>query len=191
LATSERRFPSRREFGRLVLSAAFIIHFWAVLQFLYRLPALRLSLPMPQILAVLAYVLSAALAETLFASFSTAALAAALPRRVLRLHFLPAGVLLVYLSEGWVTAFHYLPALAHGIGMIWRPSNPLHLYLGVLGGIMLSYAALVLRVPYLVRRYPVLRQSVEAFVERVTPLSALFLLADLPAILTVFIRSLT
>ncbi len=191
MATSEQRLPSCREFSRLVLAAAFIIHFWGILQFLYRLPALRLSLPVSEILAVLAYVLSASLVETLLVSLAIAALAAALPRRVLRLHFLPAGTLLVYVSEVWVTAFHYLPTLARGIAVLWQPANPLLLYLGVLGGIMLSYAALVLRLPHLVRAHPALRQSVEAFVERAAPLSALFLLADLPAVFTVLIRNLT
>ncbi|GAB4527246.1 MAG: hypothetical protein Fur0018_12800 [Anaerolineales bacterium] len=189
-AAFRARFPSRREFGALVAAVTAPLNFWAVLQFLNRVPALILRLPTGDILAILAYILSASLLETLLVCSGISLLAALLPRQALRNPFLPSAIAVVYVSILWTIAFHYLPAILAASNAVWPIRNPLLRYLGILGSIIFTYVALILRVPYLVRTRPALQRALDALVERLSVLSALFLAADALSLLVVILRNL-
>lgn len=184
------RFPSRREFGALVLAVAAPLHFWAVLQFLYRLPALVLRLPLNEILALLAYILSAELAETLLLCGALTLLAALLPRNALRNPFLPTTVALVYLSILWMIAFYLLPQIVGGLAALLPTANYYGLLLGTLGTIMFSYAAFVLRLPHLVRMRPRWWRITDALVARLSVFSGMFLALDVISLVLVVFRNL-
>jgi len=184
------RFPSRREFGALVLAVAAPLHFWAVLQFLYRLPALSLRLPLNEILVLLAYILSAELVETLLLCGAFTLLAVLLPRNALRNPFLPTTVALAYVSTLWMIAFYFLPQMVGGLATLLPSANFNDLFLGTLGTLMFSYAALALRLPHLVRIRPKWWRTTDALVARLSVFSGLFLALDVISLVFVVFRNL-
>ena len=184
------RFPSRREFGKLLIGTTTPLHFWAVLQFLYRVPAFILRLSVKDILALLAYVLSAALVETLLVGSAITLLAALLPRGALRNPFMPTTIAVVYTSMLGTLAFQYLAVIAEGVATVLPIHNYLLLYLATLGCILFSYIAVVLRIPHIMRARPALQRAVEALIERLSVLSGLFLAADILSLAVVFWRNL-
>ncbi len=187
--TFESRFPSGGECRRLLLAAAFPIHFWAVFQFLARLPAFLLRLRPGGIWDALAYVLTGALAETAFSVLALVLAAAILPPKALRSAFLPTAALTIYLSAGWAAAFHYATDIAAALTRLISAPDFLTIYLAVLGSILTGYVATVLLVPRLIRARPAVRRGVEAFAERSEVLSTLFLLADAAGVLTVLLHN--
>ncbi len=184
------RFPSRREFLALVLALAAPLHFWAVLQFLYRLPALILRLPLNEILALLAYILSAELVETLLLCGALTLLAALLPRNALRNPFLPTTIALAYLSMLWTIAFYFLPQMLVALAALLPAANFKGLFLGTLGAIMFSYAAFVLRLPHLVRIRPEWWRITDALVAHLSVFSGLFLALDVVSLVFIVFRNL-
>ena len=190
MAIFKQHFPSRQEFGRLVLVTAFPVHFWAIIQFLRHLPALMLHLRPAAIWDVLSYVLGGAFIETVLTAAALTLLAAILPRKLLRAHFLPAASLVVYISAGWAVLFHYAVEITNALTALFAQADFLSVYLYVLGGIMIGYFATVFLVPHLAHTRPGLRRAMEEFAERVEVLSWIFLLADAAGIVTVVLRNL-
>lgn len=185
-----KRFPSRGEFFRLVIAVITPLNFWAVLQFFNRVPALILRLSVRDILALLSYVLSASLLETLSVCLGITLLAAILPRNILRKSFLPSAIAMIYVAILGAITFHYLQEIVTILNKIWPAKNFVLRTLSILGCIMFSYAAILLRIPYWVHSRPALSHITNAWVERLEVLSGLFLAIDVLSLGVVILRNL-
>ncbi len=172
------RFPPRVEYLQLALAVALPIHIWAYLQFFSQASSLVLRLTFLEILHVLAYVLVSSLLDVLVLAGALTLLAAMLPARVMRNHFLAASSLIGLWTCIWAALFQFADRVA-----ILFTKNAAFAYPIVLAVFILIYFVVALPGMNLARSSSLIQKLVSAYIDRVTILSGLFLLLDLLSLL--------
>jgi hypothetical protein len=173
------RPAARDEYTRLFLVVVFPIHIWALINLFEVIPAAILHLSVAQLLGLAAYILVFALLESLviFGVLFLASLV--LPRSFYALQLVPVGTI-------WITCVSISAAVIHLHEKLKLDLNRAY-WAGL--WIFIGLAAAGLATAWAVRS-PRLRTWIGSLVERLSPLSMIYLGLDAIALAIVLARNL-
>jgi hypothetical protein len=108
LATFKKHLPPRQDLLPVFGTVLFPVFSWSIIWFFQKMPGWQPFLSIWDILSILAYGLAFALLESLAVLGLVLILAAILPARVLRAHFVPLGSTLVLGLTFWAIVFQLI-----------------------------------------------------------------------------------
>lgn len=176
-----RPLPSKQQIYLFFLAVLFPINFWAWIGFLRELPSYLLRLPIWNIIGILAYLLTIALVESILLFSFILLLSLLFPP--VRTHFPGLPTIWAYLTILWVLPFHYADSIVGFLpftGQTW--------FIGIwMFALPLSY----LTAAILFQRNHRLDAVILGFLDRLSVLSAVYLVFNAAAVVIVFVRNLT
>lgn len=175
-----RRLPKFREVFMVFLVAIFPIHVWSLITYFHELPAYILRMTATEMLGVLAYILVFSLFESLLVTTIAVLLTFILPRGWLLDRFLVNASILVMVSALWMIPVHYNSMILYELGKLGVREDIFWLLWG--GLYLLAIWDLIM----VARRHVKFSRAVLAFIDRISVLSGIFLVAD---ILSLFIAA--
>jgi hypothetical protein len=176
LATFRDRFASGREVSLLFAACVFPIHVWSILRLLSEVPAWMLRMTAWDLVGAIAYTQTFALIESVLILLGVVFLAAILPARIFRDRLVAQGSVVVFLSSLWAVAVHL------GGDRLWDSGREF------LTWSMLYLASIGLS-SILIHRQPRLQRWVNSAVERLIPLSVIYVCIDVLSITIVAVRN--
>ena len=177
MTTIFSRFPSKRESGLLFVACIFPTHFWSILVFLRKVPALLLRLSLPEILSVFAYTQLYAFLESLFLTLTVGLLLVLFLKNSSQDRFVASGASLGFMISLWVIPIHFQKQIVHSI------PNHLSLFMILIFLWVVSFFAVLIASFQLIQRSSVARSRLRGFIERLSTLSIAYLLIDSVSIL--------
>jgi hypothetical protein len=176
------RLPTRHETWLVFVVSVIPVHIWAWLVILNKVPSYLLSFSFGQIIAVLAYVLSLALFESLLLSLFPIFLAFLLPRRLFLDYFVAQSTLLVATLSAWFMIVQYRIQVVENEPVVKLDPSSYLLALACLG----IFIALAIMLRYL----PRWNTGLLGFADRLSVLSTVYVLIDLCALVIVVLRNI-
>lgn len=184
MSSLRSRLPSRQDLWLSFSATAFLIHFWALLNYLREVPGYMNRLTTGEMMAVLAYVLAFSLLETIAVVLIVTILGAITPRRFLLDRFVPQGIILVYVPGLWVIPIHYQERLKSLI-------DPTSLFYTVaIIAWLLTFLIALVDFSLVFRRYPRFEAGLRTFADKMGVLAGLYLALDVIAIAAILVRNL-
>ena len=172
------RFPSRHATWLAFSSIVFVINVWAIINILRAVPSWILSRTIWEMIGIISYPLAFALLESIVFLIGLVLLAVILPGKLLRDSFAAQGSLAAMLATlGMV--FAHLYGTDFGIWSVRGFGK----YTLILIGVVIASWILV----YFFKR---LRSVIETIAERLTPLSTVYLVLDLIAVIIIVVRNI-
>ncbi len=164
------------------MAIIFPINFWSVIFFFRELPSYILRLTIWDILGVFAYTQIIALLDSLLLLIGLIIPSLFFSPSVRKDHFVPIASAVGYIAMIWIIPYHFLNVLAE-----WSPlflqSWVAWLWVGLF--ILVSGSTV-----YLIQSSSKLRNGILSFIDRITPLSWIYLFSNLASVLIVIIRNL-
>lgn len=176
MATFRDRFPSRREVSLLFAACVFPTHVWSIVRLLHEVPAWILRLSTWDLVGAIAYTQTFALIETAVILLGMVSLAAILPTRIFRDRLVAKGSVFVFVSALWAVVVHL------GAARLWNSGRELLAW-------SMIYLASVGLSCVLVHRQPKLQGWVNSAVERILPLSLIYVCVDVLSVTIVILRN--
>jgi hypothetical protein len=173
-----KRFPSKAEILSVLVACALPVFAWAIVSYLYALPGFLVRLSLWDTIGTASYPLAFALIESLVLLTTLVLLAAILPRRFLKDHFVAFGSAVVLVSSGWMMRANYLRIDLGGMDRVH-----LLMYLA------LYAVSLVISILILVR-FERVEQTLVSIIDRMAVLTYFYLALGLVALVIVLIRNL-
>lgn len=174
----KERLPSLQQAVLVWAVCAFPVFSWAIYQFLEQMPGWLTYLAIWDVLSIFAYVQAFALVESLLIVLALVVLAAMLPGRLLRNHFVSLSTAILILTTLWVLAAQYNDGVLRVL-----PMRTLVLLLG-------AYVVSIIVAFVLVHRYPSLRKGAIALAERFSVLLYLYVPVGLIGLIVVILRNI-
>jgi hypothetical protein len=162
----------------VLAACAFPIHVWAIVRLLNEVPAWRIRLSVWELVGAVAYTLSFALVETALVLLVLICLAFILPAKLLRARFVAQGSMMVFLSSAWAVLTHL------GLAALLSDSR---LFLAWLILLLASLAISYL----LIHWNRKLERAISSLVERLVPLSYLYIGLDFLGVFIVVLRNVS
>ncbi|MCJ7537141.1 MAG: hypothetical protein WA997_05425 [Anaerolineales bacterium] len=178
MAIFKARFPSREEIWITLSSILFLVNVWAIINILRAVPSWILSRTIWEMIGIMSYPLAFALLESILFLIGLIILAVVLPRKILRDNFIAMGSLTALLATlGMILAHLY----GEDFG-IWLVRDFGKYLLLLIGLVLVSWVAV-----YYFKR---LAKTIESVVNRLTPLSTVYLAVDILAVFVILIRNI-
>lgn len=184
MSTLRSRLPSWQDLWLSFSATAFLIHFWALLNYLREVPGYMNRLTSGEMMAVLAYVLAFSLLETVGAVLLITILAAFTPRRFLLDRFVPQSIILIYVPGLWVIPIHYQARLQSVIG----PASMLYTLAVIVW--LLTFVMALVDFSLVFRRHPRFEAGLRAYADKMGVLAGLYLVLDILAAAAIVVRNL-
>jgi hypothetical protein len=184
MASLLSRLPSRQETWLAFTMAAFMVHSWALLNYLREVPGYLLRMPISGMWGVLAYVLSNTLFESLLITGLVALVCMLTPRRFLKDRFVPQAAVLILAPCLWIIPLHYQARI---VGVL--DAGPLG-NLGLLAVWLLTFLVALIDLSIVFRRYPRVEAGLISFADRLTVLAGVYVFVDILGVITVLLRNL-
>ena len=178
LATYSRRLPSAQELQLVFAAIALPVFAWSILNVLREMPSWVLRLKTWDLVGVIAYTQAFALIETLVVWVTMILIAAVLPAKLFRDHFVAVGSALVLVAAAWAIAYHLSPVDIADVGR----RQLLLVGLTSAGSIALVYSA--------VTRSARIESLIRSVTERVSILSFVYAGLGVLSLILVIIRNL-
>lgn len=179
---------------RLFLLLALPLHFWAIFLALRDVEAMARRSTLFDAISFIAYILVIAFVETLFTFIVAMVLNLLLPRRWQKKQHILALASIGYTVAFWtiLNQINYWQDYNHGYLYNWLTSSTHELWYGlmvVLAAVILVTFSVAFPL-YVIDRFPQRVKSMDAFAERITVLSTLFILLDIAAGILVLYRNI-
>jgi len=202
----KKRWPAKHEIAALFSICVFLFHIWSIPAFLYRVPGMILYLNAWELTRLLAYNQAATLLECILVTAVLVTISFALPSKYFKSQFLFQGTFLVSLTAFWSIFFHQLEPFILKIHPTWFEkvqhltwasqtvrnwiSSDSYLLLVLLTIWMTWYLGLIVLSPKISKQYSNQKGKISSLAERVSVLSAVFILVDLIGLLIVIFSNL-
>ncbi|MFW6136090.1 MAG: hypothetical protein ACOC7N_04630 [Chloroflexota bacterium] len=177
MATFSERLPKRRDVVLVGAACVVPIYSWAIVAFLQKLPSWSLFVSIWEIVGAFSYSQLFAFFESALFLVALIAVAAVLPRHLLRERFAAQAGTIALLSSGWAVALQQkaddLPS--------WSPHT-----FAVLGGLYLLSIGLAC---ILIHRFAEVETGVRAFIERLTVLLYLYVPLTVASLVVAIVRN--
>jgi len=179
-----RKLPTRNEIILLFLACVIPIHIWSIINILREIPRYLQYLTIGEIIIIFAYTQAFALFESLIVTVLLILFCLVLPARFFRDWFLSQGILIVYITTIWAILYHFQvrivqglsPSLVTYMALIWLWAM---MYFGVLFGSLI-----------LIRKKEDFEQKIISFIDRLSVLSAVYIIIDVVSIFIVLMRNI-
>ena len=102
------RFPCKADILSALVASALPVFAWAILTYLYALPGFLVRLDLWDVIGTASYPLAFALFESLVLVAPFVLLAAILPSRFFKDHFVAFSAAIILVSSGWMMRANYL-----------------------------------------------------------------------------------
>ena len=178
------RLPSRQDLWLVFSASAFLIHSWALLNYLREVPGYLNRLTIGEMLGILSYVLVLALLETAGAVLFVTILAFLTPRRFLLDRFVPQGLILIYVPGLWAIPIHYQTRLFSLVEITPQ------VYLAGFAIWLSTFLLALVDLSLVFRRHPRIEHGLRSFADQLTVLAWVYLAIDLTAVINLVIRNL-
>lgn len=164
---------SFREAALVFAVCALPVNAWAVVNTLYFVPSWILYRDLWDFIGAIAYVLVFSLIE-IFGFFILLMLGGYLtPKQWLKDNFIPFSTVIVVEATTIAIVLHYFPKL------FWQKK-----------GIALAFVVVFVLAAFIINKFPAVKKGINAFVDRVSILSFLYLVLNFAALLIVIIRNI-
>jgi hypothetical protein len=183
-ATSRRRpprsrLPTRDEALRLLAVSVIPIQLWTIIQMLREMPVLLLRLGAWDLIGVMAYIEAVALLESLLLWLFVSGLASLLPAGLFGTNRIVQGTMIILAVSLWAVAGQSYRTSVFG----WTAGQLL---------LWLPFFLLSFGLPlYLLRSHAPAQAFIQKLVDRLLPLSALYLVLAAAGLVIVVIRNIT
>lgn len=178
------RLPKFREAILVFWVAVFPIHFWSLIVYFHELPAFLLRMTLEEMIGVLAYTQVFALLESLLVTGIVILLAFILPRGWLLDRFVVNASIFVLISALWMAPVHTFPMIMITLEKI-NISKEVFWILWA-GLYLLAIWDLIM----VARRHVKFSRGVQAFADRISVLSGIFLVVDVLGLFIITYRLL-
>lgn len=180
-----RKFPSKKEVLLLFSACVIPIHIWSIINILREIPTYLLSMTTGEIIGMIAYAQVFALFESIVVTLFLIILNIVLPSRIFNEKFVSQGSLIVFFTSIWMLFFHYQVRIIKGL------SPSLFVYLALIWLWVMTYIGLLCASLILIRKNAQFEQRIIDLVERLTVLSATYVLIDIVSIFIVIGRNVS
>lgn len=178
MATFKARFPNRTDLWLTLSSILFVVNVWAIINILRAVPSWILSRTIWEMVGIISYPLGEALFESLVFLLGLVILAFILPGKFLRDNFIAQGSL-----AGLIASLGMILAHLYGDNFkVWSVRGFGKYVLLLLGIILVSWILLLF--------FTRISSIIKSIVERLTPLSTLYLALDLFAVVIVVVSNI-
>jgi len=175
------RLPSKKQAFRIFLAILVPINFWSVIFFFRELPAYILRLTTWDILGIFSYTQFIALLDSLLLLLILLIPGLLFSPSLREARFVPIASTVGYLAVVWVIPFHYLDRLTE-----W---SPLFLQPWVAWAWVSLFILVSGFTAWRIHASSRLRNGILSFIERVTPLSWIYLSSNMVSVLIILARN--
>jgi hypothetical protein len=178
LDTFKARIPSKNESWLVLSTILFLVNVWAIINILRAVPSWILSQTIWEMIGIISYPLSFALIESLIFLVALLILAILLPRKVMRTKFVAVGSLTAFLAVlGMIIAHLFGKEMG-----IWSVKDFGRYLFVILGLVLVSWIPLNLSDRF--------SHAIKTIAERISPLSAVYLILNIVAVVIMVVRNL-
>jgi hypothetical protein len=182
LSLIKRHFPTWQQVYPAFLTILFPVTFWSVLNFFRELPSYLLRMEIWEILGVFSYTQAFALIESIILLLVLVLVAELLPYRLFLKNFTTQAALITILATLWIIPLHYkdqilaaFPKLENSwAAAIW----------------LTTLIALAIGLGFLFHRRSGLEWAFQAFIDKLTAVSSIYLIVDMTSLIIILVRNL-
>lgn len=177
--------PAKKEIILLLMVCVLPIHIRSILIFLYSLPAFLLSNSIWDILGIFSYVQVFSLIECVLIMAAFIFISVSLPRHIFRDKFIVQGTVIIFITSLWIIPLHYQTEILSSLKWNMRA------YQFTAAIWVIGYLAVLVFFLALIRYKENYEHLIRKSIERVLPLSFLYILVDAVCFLLLAYRLIT